>query len=262
MKIGILYICTGKYSIFWDSFYKSAEKYFLTDQQKHYFVFTDSLEITTTKNITVKKELPKGFPMDSLLRFDMFLSIKEQLLEMDYLFFFNSNMKFVDFVGKDIITLDKYSGLTALSHPGYYQSDKKKFPYERNKKSTAYIEYSNKNNFAYYMGSLNGGKTKDYLQLIQVCRDNVHADLQKEIVAIYHDESHLNHYLNGKEILQLPPSYGYPEDSKLPFEPKILILNKMKHGGTYFDKLPQKSYLLRLYLKIKRTYAALSWKFQ
>ena len=262
MKVGILYICTGKYSIFWDSFYKSAEKYFLPDQQKHYFVFTDSTDIISTNNISVKKELPKGFPMDSLLRFEMFLSIKEQLLDMDYLFFFNSNMKFVNKIGNEIISLDTYSGLTALSHPGYYLSDKRNFPYERNKKSTAYIEYSAKSNFSYYMGSLNGGTTKDYLKLIQVCRDNVQTDLQNGIIAIYHDESHLNHYLNGKVILQLSPSYGYPEDSNLPFEPKIIILNKMKHGGKYFDKLPQKSYILRLFLKMKRMYSAFIWKFQ
>lgn len=262
MKVGILYICTGNYSIFWDSFYKSSEQFFLTDQQKHYFVFTDSAEIISTDNISVKEELPKGFPMDSLLRFEMFFSIKEQLLEMDYLFFFNSNMQFVKAIGNEIISLDNYAGLTALSHPGYYLSDNRNFPYERNKKSTAYIKHSAKSDFSYYMGSLNGGKTKDYLKLIQVCRDNVQTDLQNGIIAIYHDESHLNQYLNGKGILQLSPAYGFPEGATIPFEPKILILNKMKHGGKYFDKLPQKSYMLRLFLKMKRIYAAFIWKFQ
>jgi hypothetical protein len=28
MKIGILYICTGKYVFFWESFYRSAEHFF------------------------------------------------------------------------------------------------------------------------------------------------------------------------------------------------------------------------------------------
>ena len=32
MRIGILYICTGKYDIFWKDFYLSAERYFMQDQ--------------------------------------------------------------------------------------------------------------------------------------------------------------------------------------------------------------------------------------
>lgn len=41
-KIAILYICTGKYDIFWEDFYKTSEKYFLNNSEKHYFVFTDA----------------------------------------------------------------------------------------------------------------------------------------------------------------------------------------------------------------------------
>ena len=44
MRIGILYICTGKYDIFWKDFYLSAERYFMQDQSFiiEYYVFTDS----------------------------------------------------------------------------------------------------------------------------------------------------------------------------------------------------------------------------
>lgn len=262
MKIGVLYISTGKYSIFWNSFYQSAEKFFLTDHQKHYFVFTDNTEIIEGDNISVIKESPKGFPMDSLLRFEMFLSIKEQLLEMDYLYFLNSNMQFVKPVGNEIIPVDCHSGLVATFHPGYYNSNKMDYPYERNTKSTAYIKYDGNANYSYYMGGFNGGKAKDYLKLSLVCHENVQIDLKNGAMAIYHDESHLNQYLNGKNVLQLSPSYGYPEGSNIPFEPQIVILNKMKHGGKYFDKLPQKSYSLRFYLKMKRMYSAFIWKFQ
>ena len=43
MKVGILYICTGKYIVFWEEFYKSCQKYFLSDSEcvKQYYVFTD-----------------------------------------------------------------------------------------------------------------------------------------------------------------------------------------------------------------------------
>ncbi|MES2416414.1 MAG: glycosyl transferase, partial [Patescibacteria group bacterium] len=45
MKIGILYICTGNYTIFWKEFYLSIEKNFINDIEKHYFVFTDNDQI-------------------------------------------------------------------------------------------------------------------------------------------------------------------------------------------------------------------------
>ena len=43
-KLGVLYVCTGKYDVFWDGFFESCEKY-LTGIEKKYFVFTDSERI-------------------------------------------------------------------------------------------------------------------------------------------------------------------------------------------------------------------------
>lgn len=262
MKVAILYICTGKYSIFWESFYISVEKYFLSDIEKHYFVFTDDLTIIESERIHVKYEKPKGFPLDSLLRFDMFLSIKEKLLDMDFLFFFNSNMKILKSIGKEVLPVDLESGLVALLHPGYFNKKSCQFPYERNFKSSAYIPFEKLADYNYFMGALNGGKTKEYLDLAENCSQNIHKDMETGLTAIYHDESHINHYLHNKRVLILSPAYGYPEGAILPFDTKILILNKMKHGGKYFDKLPEKAYLLRIFLKLKRIYFTLIWKYQ
>ena len=35
-SIGILYICTGPYYLFWEDFFKSFEAKFLTDYEKKY----------------------------------------------------------------------------------------------------------------------------------------------------------------------------------------------------------------------------------
>ena len=52
MRIGILYICTGKYDIFWKDFYLSAERYFMQDQSFiiEYYVFTDSPQLYDEEN--------------------------------------------------------------------------------------------------------------------------------------------------------------------------------------------------------------------
>ncbi len=45
-KVAVLYIATGKYTVFWPEFYESAEKYLLKDCEVHYFVFTDADDLT------------------------------------------------------------------------------------------------------------------------------------------------------------------------------------------------------------------------
>ena len=264
MTIGIFYICTGKYSIFWNTFYDSAEKYFLPGTDKLYFVFTDDESIRPASHIHIYKEKPKGFPLDSLLRFDMFLNIKDDTTACDYLFFFNSNMQFVQPVTTEMI-LPKWSegNLTAVLHPGYFDSLRTlMLPYEKqHRRSAAYIPYTNGETYHYFMGGVNGGTRKAYYDLIQSCHDSVHQDMDNNIMAIYHDESHLNKYLHNREVRILPPSFGFPEgDTRLPYKPIIVILNKAKHGGKYFDKLPRKDYGRRVFLFLKRIILAAKWK--
>lgn len=238
IKVGILYICTGKYSAFWERFYRNSQKNFFTenDVEKHYFVFTDDNKIKSTELIHVYEKKSEGFPLDSLKRFELFLSIENDIKNMDFIFFLNANMDFVQKVGKEILPNDEHSGLLGVLHPGYYNSPKEQLPYERNKKSKAYIPYIKNHQYKYYMGGFNGGKTKDFLKLCKVCNDNIISDENNKIMACFHDESHINAYFFNKQILALPPEYGFPEDSKLPFEPKTIILNKAKHYGDFFIK--------------------------
>jgi hypothetical protein len=258
MKIAILYICTGKYSIFWDDFYKSSEQFLLPDHCKHYFLFTDSNEITSKDRIHKIYQSKRGFPLDSLLRFEMFMTITEELKSYDYVFFFNSNILFVSNVGNEILPDDSHEGIAGFLHPGYYNKKVFWFPYEKRKKSTAYISPKTEK-LKYFMGAANGGRSKDYLKLIETCYKNTKSDWQKGIIANYHDESHLNRYVAGKQILELSPAYLYPEDSKLKFDPKILIINKAKHGGKYFDKLPKTAYYPRVELFTKRFFRGIFW---
>ena len=100
MRIAVLYICTGRYNQFFADFYKSAKKYFLKEiADIEYFVFTDKEQLCSNSDTHIIKKEHKGFPLDSLLRFDDFLSIKEQLLRFDYTFFFNANMKIIAPIG-------------------------------------------------------------------------------------------------------------------------------------------------------------------
>lgn len=255
MKIAILYICTGKYNQFFRGFYQSSEQLFVRNIEKDYFVFTDNLRLCDATNVFLIQKESRGFPLDSLFRFDMFLSVKDRLLSYDYVFFFNSNMLFVDSVGDEI--LPKNEDLVAVVHPGYYNKCSFLFPYERNKKSTAYIRYAKKA-YRYYMGSLNGGKTMAYLKLIEECAKNVNLDFDQKIIAMVHDESHLNKYLSEHSCLGISPSYAYPEGWKLPFKSKIIIRDKVK-VDSYFNKGRDHSFIGKLIKLFQIIYRSIIW---
>jgi hypothetical protein len=245
-KIGILYICTGKYTIFWDDFYKSTEKYLLPELEKHYFVFTDG-EINTYENPFVKivEQKRLGWPFDTLYRFKIFLGIENQLQEMDYLYFFNSNLILLQNIGNEILP-DEQDELVVTQHPGFYNKKRKKFTYETNKKSSAYIAENEGN--IYVAGGLNGGRTQSFLKLAQELCKNIDVDFEKNIIAIWHDESHLNRYVIGKNVKVLSPAYLFPQDSTIPFEQKILILDKNKFGGhDFLRQVLKKKSILKIF---------------
>ena len=70
--------------------------------------------------------------------------------------------------------------------------------------------------------------------MIQELKASIDIDTNNKIIAVWHDESHINKYITHNRYKILSPEYAYPEDWKLPFSPKILILDKNKFGGHDF----------------------------
>lgn len=227
--IGILYICTGKYRIFWKDFYKSCEKHFLPGYTKKYFVFTDAQNFAPSPNVITYFQERLEWPFTTLLRFNCFLKAEKDFADCEHLFFFNANIKFLADITDDILPTDAEDGLLAVLHPGFYEKTNKEFTYDRTPSSTAYIEQGA--GIHYFMGGFNGGTTTNYLALIKTLSSNIQTDLENNIIALWHDESHLNRYLLDKSPKILTPEYGYPEGLGLPFKPKVLIRNKNKYGG-------------------------------
>ena len=236
-KIAILYICTGKYVVFWKDFFTSYETNFLPKCQKEYFVFTDSQELygeDNCKRIHKVYQQQLGWPYDTLMRYHMFSGIADKLQEFEYVFFMNANCKCVSQITEEEF-LPVSKDILVVQHPGAYNKKPSQFTYDRNPKSTAYIP---KGKGQYYVcGGINGGKTQAYLELIEQLKRNISIDLDNHIIAKWHDESHINHniYENDNWIM-LSPEYCYAEGWKLPFEPKILVREK----NNYFDTVEMK----------------------
>jgi hypothetical protein len=234
-KIAILYICTGKYHIFFRDFYESCERYFMPEAEKTYFVFSDHRELADYRNVRFTHKECEGFPNDSLFRFRTFLTKEEELQAYDYIFFFNSNMKFVAPVDKAVLPGDKDGNLCCLDadfdkfypHPSFY-------PYERRKESRAYVPRGLKE-YRYYHAGVNGGRAKEYLKMCRALRETIDRDYQNGIVALYHDESHVNKFFSEHPCLKLHSEYGVPEGSPNEKDAKLIIVDKTKYSD-YFNK--------------------------
>lgn len=233
MKIAILYICTGKYRRFFKDFYESAEKYLLSNTEKHYFVWTDDDDLANNLiNVTINHRECAGFPADSLFRFEMFMQVEEQLKKYDYIYFFNSNALFLKFVGKEILPDD--TGLAV----GIWRGIREKqppmlYPYERNKQSLAYIAPYHPP-YVYFMGGLNGGTSVRYLEMIRTLSNNIRNDYNRGIIAKCHDESHINAYLRTHPCKIISEDLNLPEEA-MSVDSKIIFREKT-HLDPYFNK--------------------------
>lgn len=250
IKIAILYICTGKYVVFWKNFFESFEKFFLVKCEKHYYVFTDADEIyheNNCKRIYRFYQEPLPWPDITLKRFHIFSGHFERLEKYDYVFFFNSNCECkVEITETELLGNEK--NIIVVQHPGAWEiRDNKKFGYERNEQSNAYIPYGKGK--AYVCGGVNGGKGKEFVHLMRCLKHNIDQDLENGIIAITHDESHMNKYIIDRDDYEmLSPSYAYPEGWDLPFEEKIQI--REKNNVINVDKIKGVPYSIHLKKKL------------
>lgn len=210
MKTALLYIAIGEYTVFFDSFYRSCEKYFLPNSEKTYFVFSDKQDKSFCRENVIVIETPNmGWPDNTLKRFHLFTSIEKKLQQFDYCFFFNANLEFVKSVSEEMLP---ESGIIVVRHPGYYNRTRKDFPYDTNKNSLAYI--SENEGSVYVCGGVNGGKTADYMKMCNELKNRVDKDYANATVAKWHDESHLNRYLvdiNEDDYVVWHSGFCYPD---------------------------------------------------
>jgi histo-blood group ABO system transferase len=219
-KIGLLVIATGKYDQFIPMLYKSMKKYFLINHDVSMFVFTDQ-EIPNKDGLLSFYHQHEPWPNPTLKRYHVFDKYKEELSRMDYLYYCDADMRFVSEIGEEILPNQEFK-LVATEHPGFYGG--RRGTYETRPESTAYV--SNIEGDCYYAGGFNGGTSEAFLKMSSTIKERVDKDLENDIVAIWHDESQMNRYFIDNKPKKLNPSYCYPESWDLPFEKKLLALDK------------------------------------
>jgi|TARA_B100000035_G_scaffold127553_1_gene108470 histo-blood group ABO system transferase len=224
MKICILTIATNKYIQFVERLYNNLEENFLNGHELECLLFTEH-DVETSDNVKVSKIDHEPWPMPTLKRYNYFVKEKEYISKFDYCYYFDVDMGIVEKVGDEVL-----GDLVATMHP--YQSlyPKESRSYDRNPNSLAFVPPGEEGE-NYYAGGFNGGKTECFLKMAEVIADRVNQDLEKDVIALWHDESQMNRYLiDNPPTLSLTPTYCFAEEQmgnpNYPYEPKIIALKK------------------------------------
>lgn len=249
-KIAINFIGTGNYLKFFPKYYKTFMEYFSPECDKDFFVFTDGeLDGNIPNNIKIiqvreesriEKEDYNNWEkitvksMGGLKRFENIGKIRDQLSLYDWYIYFDGDM----YCCPNKISYDEFfdeeKDFFAVQHPcqniglcNFTSLTRKDLPFERNKKSLAYVDCEDQIDDVYIQGCVWGGKVPKVLDMIDELRDRINKDLENNIIAVARDESHLNKYRieNIDNFNVLSPSYAKPGDypsDQFFFEEKII----------------------------------------
>lgn len=217
--VGLLVVATGKYISFVQPLLDSANRFFCTDHDVTYFIFTEG-EPPAYPNVVKFYHERVGWPYDTMMRCAMYLEHADELARMDYLFACDADMLFVDTVSDEI-----FADRVATQHPGFVG---KRGSYETDFRSTARVRFDEGR--YYFAGGFYGGTSEEFLKMTQTMVTNIKIDLSNQFIAVWHDESHLNRYfIDNPPTKILSPEYCYPESWHLPYHKRLLALDK-NHG--------------------------------
>ena len=229
MNIAFLVVATGKYIQFVKPLHDSIKKHLrIVDAKFNVFVFTD--QPTVPFGCRRVQQEHKPFPYPTLMRYHMFHQNRRLYEGYDYIFYLDADMLLVGDVGKEIL-----AERLGVQHPGFYNKERKVFSYETRRLSTACVNANE--GTTYFCGGFNGGRSSIYLTMAQTIAKRVDADTANNIVALWHDESHLNrYYIDNKPTMILNPSYCYPGEKFMAAHGKNLGIEKFPKKIIALDK--------------------------
>jgi hypothetical protein len=231
MKVAICFIGTGKYLNFLPKYYENIQEYFLLGVEKTFLVFTDG-EGDFPEDVKVYHQEHLEWPYITLKRFEIIQKAKEEIEKNDWFVFIDADALVVDAINKEEF-FDETKPFFGVHHPCHFlqMPPHNEYPgaFETNPLSLSHITKTD-NLSVYYQGCLWGGKVPDVLELIDELNSRVDKDLENNVIAVWHDESHLNKFfIERKESVHtLGPEFAYPEvfSEYCNFSKKIVHLSK------------------------------------
>ena len=232
MKVAITFIGTNKYLDFLPKYYENIEKYFLPNSEKTIFAFTDGELNDTPDNLKVYHQEHLEWPYITLKRFEIINKARNEIDKHDWLVFIDADaLPVVEITEEEFFTNKPLFG---VHHPchflGMEPHTQAPGAYDQNPNSEAYVDTSKGLPEVYYQGCFWGGKVPNVCAMIDELEARVNRDLEKNVVALWHDESQINKYFLERldMVHTYGPEYAFPEVFKdyCQFSPKIVHLAK------------------------------------
>lgn len=259
-SVGICMVATNKYIEFWKKCALDLEKNAFTEIKNvtlHLFTNHDSEAQNWANNNLKRVKLRAhkidgfGWPEATLFRYKFINNIRDEFSE-DLLMYLDSDMEVTEKFGPELDPRSWINGLAFVAHPGFTRNsgtkgllDFLKYPrllipylnklrdgargigtWENSKASKAFVAPRKRRRYVH--GAIWFGAREPFLEMCRELNNNVENDYRKNIIAKWHDESHLNWFYAYKNGTVLSSRYsGYKPYKYLEtFKPIIFTVEK------------------------------------
>ena len=210
MNTSIVFIGTGKYVSFFPNYYHAMKTHFLTETDLSFHIFTDQTQYANwPDDCSIHQIEHKKWPFITLLRFKFMNQFMDEIAKSENCVFADADLLWLSkTTEQELFEGKKYFG---VHHPGFY-FEPHTATFEKNPASLAHV--TTKDDLTtYWQGCLWGAKSEEFSKMVSIMERNVDRDLENNVVAIWHDESHLNRYLIDVkyDVNTLHPGYATPE---------------------------------------------------
>lgn len=256
-SIGVMTVATNIYFDYWQKMVSSADQLSNSSDQITFFVFTEQIQkieefSKTLKNVKVVgfEVIPYRWPDATLLRYQIF-SDQYPTMDTDLLMHLDADMIFSSNPWQNIRQLVANTQICLIQHPGFWRPTGLSRVYfylrhpltmykdlrmktslggigawETRPESEAFVP--RKLRGRYFCGGTWFGPRQAIGELLKELSDQVSRDGKNEVIAKWHDESHLNKWAAEKRINTFSPELcfdeTYPQLRKL--KPSIIAVRK------------------------------------
>lgn len=217
-----LLVATGKYIAYAKSFLESVREHLIDPALSEVLIFTDNVkevcrfaEIVPTLNLRVFEIPAYRWPEATLLRYQIFIEHWAAVRGKIVIYVDADTRLVTDLRPADFIGALANGDLALVRHPGYYSRSlffrliiKTRFgPWEYRRKSLSRVPVLQRRD--YVCGGVWFGRASAVKKMCCELADAVNDDLERGLIARFHDESHLNRYKSVNEVRLLDPRWAY-----------------------------------------------------
>jgi len=223
-SLTVLLIATRNYISYAKNLLSSLERFLAWDTMVQVVVFTDdssSFKHCEPKNklvLDVIQIASYGWPDATLMRFHVFEE-HWNIVKGRRVMYLDADTRVVNLIDElKFMSMEWACGVALVKHPGYYNRGPRiglansliGHSWETNRLSCAFVPIYKRRN--YVCGGVWMGENLEIKLLVSVLKNRIQADLDQDVIAKYHDESHLNKWASCNRHTQLSPKWAFAAD--------------------------------------------------